>query len=108
MPEPSAKDARIMGKRMARRFAAMAPSKSQGRREKRGASYKVWIEIERIKPDGDPDQDYAAPLPDCVGAASNERDAMARAWEIVSAFGVDPENSDCRPSKRRPPSRRDH
>ena len=61
--------------------------------------YKVWIEIEKLTPDGDVDNKYIAPLPDCVGVAKTEKEAMSIQYEVARVFGIDPDRSDCRPKK---------
>ena len=69
--------------------------------KKNSPRFKVWVEIERLTKDGDEDRKYAAPLPDCVGTAKTEQGAMAIQYQIAMNYGIDPQNSDCRPRTKR-------
>ena len=62
--------------------------------------FKVWVEIERLKPNGDADPTWelrGKPCPDCVGTANTLKEAERIQFAVATAFGVDPEKSDCRP-----------
>lgn len=62
--------------------------------------FKVWVEIERLLPNGDEDPTWelrGKPAPDCVGKANTLKEAERIQFMVATAFGVDPENSDCRP-----------
>ena len=72
--------------------------------KKASPRFKVWVEIERLKPNGDADPTWelrGKPCPDCVGTASTLKEAERIQFAIATAFGVDPENSDCRPRRRK-------
>jgi hypothetical protein len=82
-------------------FPQQAASKDKTPMKKaKSPRFKVWVEIERLTKDGDEDRKYTPPLPDCVGTTDTEKAAMARAFEIVCQYGIDPENSDCRPRRK--------
>lgn len=62
--------------------------------------FKVWVEIERLLPNGDADPTWelrGKPCPDCLGRANTLKEAERIQFMVATAFGVDPQNSDCRP-----------
>ena len=67
--------------------------------------FKVWVEIERLLPNGDADPTWelrGKPCPDCLGRANTLKEAERIQFMVATAFGVDPQNSDCRPRAKRP------
>ena len=62
--------------------------------------YKVWVEIEKLLPNGDADPNWelGKPLPDCVGKADTLNEAKAIQFEVAQAFCEDWKLSDCRPA----------
>ena len=62
--------------------------------------YKVWVEIEKLLPNGDADPNWelGKPLPDCVGKADTLNEAKAIQFEVAQAFCEDWKRSDCRPA----------
>jgi len=73
----------------AERKAEDVPMKPSKAVKVAGNTYKVWIEIEELKADGDPTGNDVGALPDSIGNFADITEAMRQVARVVHAFGSD-------------------